>query len=305
MEKMLATLVLTRTDFPGLKVFSRGKVRDIYRTDGCLVMVATDRISVFDYVLGSGIPCKGQVLTKLSMFWFELLKDVVRNHFLSANPDDYPEQFHPFREQLAGRSMLVKAVEPIPIECVVRGYLSGSGWKEYQATGSVAGLPLPPGLQESGRLPEPIFTPATKATTGHDENISFEQMAAQIGPGLAETLREASLALYNKAAQHMEQCGIILADTKFEFGMDERGVLLIDEALTPDSSRFWPRESYRPGGPQFSFDKQFVRNHVEDIGWNKQPPAPVLPPEIVEQTASRYLEIFRRLTGREIDKFLT
>ncbi|MBI3894393.1 MAG: phosphoribosylaminoimidazolesuccinocarboxamide synthase [Acidobacteria bacterium] len=303
MEKMLATPVLTRTDFPGLEIFSRGKVRDIYQTDGCLVMIATDRISVFDYVLGSGIPFKGQVLTQLSIFWFDLLKEVVRNHFLSSNPDNYPESFHPFRKQLAGRSMLVQAVQPIPIECVVRGYLSGSGWKEYQGGGTVAGVPLPAGLRESDRLPAPIFTPATKAKTGHDENISFEQMVAQTGSGLAETLREVSLALYSKAARHAEQCGIILADTKFEFGIDEKGVLLIDEVLTPDSSRFWPRESYQPGGPQFSFDKQYVRNYVEAIGWNKQPPAPDLPPEIVEQTTSRYLEIFRRLTGREIDKF--
>ncbi|MBI4460267.1 MAG: phosphoribosylaminoimidazolesuccinocarboxamide synthase [Acidobacteria bacterium] len=300
MEKISATPVLTRTDFPGLEIFSRGKVRDIYRTGESLVMVATDRISVFDYVLGSGIPFKGQVLTQLSMFWFDRLKAVVHNHFLSANVDDYPQPFRRFREQLAGRSMLVKAVKPIPVECVVRGYLSGSAWKEYQTSGSVTGVPLPAGLRESDRLPEPIFTPATKATTGHDENISLAEMAAQVGQELATKLKETSIALYKEAARHTERCGILLADTKFEFGLDDKGVVLIDEVLTPDSSRFWPRETYQPGKPQFSFDKQYVRDYVEGIGWNKQPPAPALPPEVVEQTASRYLEIFRRLTGHEL-----
>ena len=301
MENRLTIPVLTKTDFPGIEICSRGKVRDIYRAGGHLVLVATDRISAFDSVLGTGIPRKGHVLTQLSIFWFEFLKDVVRNHFLSANLDDYPEAFRRFREQLEGRSMLVKAARPVPMECVVRGYLSGSGWKDYQASGGIAGLALPPGLKESDRLSEPVFTPATKAATGHDENISLKQMADQIGRSLAQTLQELSIALYLKAARHAEQRGILLADTKFEFGTDEAGILLIDEVLTPDSSRFWPREGYRPGGPQASFDKQYVRDYVESIGWNKQPPAPALPPEVVEQTASKYVEIFRRLTGRELD----
>jgi phosphoribosylaminoimidazole-succinocarboxamide synthase len=284
-----------------VEIFSRGKVRDIYRADGGLMMIATDRISAFDCVLGSGIPHKGRVLTQVSIFWFEFLKNVVRNHFLSAAVEDYPEPFRRYREPLEGRSMWVKAARTVPIECVVRGYLSGSGWKEYQATGRIAGSPLPPGLRESSQLPEPIFTPATKATSGHDENISFERMAEQVGGGLAEQLRDLSLAIYRTAAERAGQCGIILADTKFEFGTDEAGILLIDEVLTPDSSRFWPSDRYRPGGPQPSFDKQSVRDYVESIGWNKQPPAPALPPEVVEQTALNYLEIFRRLTGRELN----
>ena len=300
MENVLSSPVVTRTDFPGVEILFRGKVRDIYKADGRLVMVATDRISAFDCVLGSGIPCKGQVLTQLSIFWFEFLKGIVRNHFLSANPADYPPSFRRFRDELEGRSMLVKAVRAIPVECVVRGYLSGSGWKEYQATGATAGMTLPAGLRESYRLSEPIFTPATKASTGHDENISFGQMQTQIGASLAAKLRDLSMALYQKASQHAEQCGIILADTKFEFGEDETGVLLIDEALTPDSSRFWPRDAYRPGGPQASLDKQYVRDYLESITWNKQPPAPALPPAVVEQTALKYLEIFRLLAGRQL-----
>ena len=300
MEKAQTAVVLTETDFPGVKPIARGKVRDIYPADGRLLLVATDRISTFDCVLATGIPLKGMVLTQLSVFWFAFLRDIIRNHFLSADPKEYPEPFPRFREQLEGRSMLVKTARPFPIECVVRGYLSGSSWKEYQATGSTAGLVLPGGLRESDRLSEPLFTPATKATTGHDENISFEQMADRIGRELAGKLRDWSFALYEKASQHAEQCGVILADTKFEFGMDEEGVLLIDEALTPDSSRFWSRSGYRPGGPQPSFDKQYVRDYVETIGWNKQPPAPALPPEVVEQTTQKYLEIFRRLTGREL-----
>jgi phosphoribosylaminoimidazole-succinocarboxamide synthase len=300
MKSVLSSPVVTVTDFPGAEILFRGKVRDIYKADGRLLMVATDRISAFDCVLGSGIPFKGQVLTQLSIFWFEFLQDIIRNHFLSANADDYPSPFGRYRDELEGRSMLVKAVRPIPVECVVRGYISGSGWKEYQAGGVAAGIPLPAGLRESDRLNQPIFTPATKAQTGHDENISFQQMGAQIGAPLAAKLRDISLALYQKAARHAEQCGIILADTKFEFGQDESGVLLIDEALTPDSSRFWPRDAYRPGGPQASLDKQYVRDYLESIAWNKQPPAPALPPEVVEQTAMKYLEIFRLLTGRQL-----
>jgi len=284
-----------------MKLHSRGKVRDIYQAEGSLVMIATDRISVIDYVLGSGIPCKGHVLTQLSVFWFEFLREIVRNHFLSADPADYPQPFPRFRDQLEGRSMRVKDARPFPVECVVRGYLSGSGWKDYKESGCIAGMPLPAGLRESDRLSEPLFTPATKATSGHDENISFERMASVIGRTTAETLRDLSIRLYLRAAQHAERQGIILADTKFEFGTDEAGILLIDEVLTPDSSRFWPREGYRPGGPQPSFDKQYVRDYVESIGWNKQPPSPALPPEVVEQTTSKYLEIFRRLTGRDLN----
>jgi phosphoribosylaminoimidazole-succinocarboxamide synthase len=301
MKNLLSSPVITQTDFEGLPVLFRGKVRDIYKSAGQLVLVATDRISAFDFVLATGIPYKGQVLTQLSIFWFDFLKDIVRNHFLSADPAQYPAPFAPFREVLAGRSMLVKSVRAIPVECVVRGYISGSGWKEYQTSGSMAGLVLPKGLRESDRLSEPIFTPATKATSGHDENISFQQMADQIGSAKATKLRDYSVALYEKASRHAEKCGIILADTKFEFGEDDEGLLLIDEALTPDSSRFWPRDTYKPGGPQSSLDKQYVRDYLESIRWNKQPPAPSLPHEVAEQTALKYLEIYRLLTGRELN----
>ena len=300
MNRILSSPVILSTDFPGAKLFSRGKVRDIYEAGNRLILVATDRISAYDSVLGTGIPGKGEILTQLSIFWFELLHDIVPHHFLSADPGDYPEPFGQYRDQLSNRSMLVKAADPVLIECVVRGYLSGSGWKEYRASGSTSGVRLPGGLRESDRLSEPIFTPSSKAQSGHDENISFGQMADQIGQGLAEQLRDVSLALYQRAARHAENCGILLADTKFEFGVDETGVLLIDEVLTPDSSRFWPREGYQPGGPQPSFDKQYVRDYVESIGWNKQPPVPTLPPEVVEQTTFKYLEIYRLLTGREL-----
>jgi phosphoribosylaminoimidazole-succinocarboxamide synthase len=292
--------VITETNFPGLSVLFRGKVRDIYQADGKLLLVATDRISAFDSVLPTGIPHKGAVLTQLSTFWFDFLKDVIRNHYISGAPDDYPEAFQPYRDILAKRSMLVKAVRAIPVECVVRGYISGSGWKEYKTSGAVCGNPLPQGLRESDRLSEPIFTPSTKAQTGHDENISLQQMSNQIGAALSEQLRDVSIALYERAARHAEACGIILADTKFEFGQDDAGVLLIDEALTPDSSRFWPRDAYRPGGPQPSLDKQYVRDYLESIGWNKQPPAPPLPEEVVDQTSFKYLEIFRLLTGKQL-----
>ena len=296
----MSSAVLTQVDLPGVKVSARGKVRDIFRADGCLVMVASDRISAYDCILGSGIPFKGRVLTQLSIFWFDYLKDVVRNHLISADPREFPDPFPKFRDQLEGRSMLVKAAKPVPIECVVRGYLSGSGWKEYQATGHTSGVAFLDGLKESDRLSEPVFTPATKAVSGHDENISYAHMSDRVGTDLAAQLREYSFAVYTAASRHAEQNGIILADTKFEFGTDEHGVLLIDEVLTPDSSRFWPRDGYRPGGPQPSFDKQYVRDYVDSIGWNKQPPAPALPPEVVEQTTKKYLEIFRRLTGRDL-----
>jgi phosphoribosylaminoimidazole-succinocarboxamide synthase len=301
MPSITSHRVVNKTEFPGVNVLFRGKVRDMYKTGDKLLMVATDRISAFDFVLGSGIPYKGEVLTQLSIFWFDFLKEIVRNHFLTADVDQFPAPFPQFREDLAGRTMLVKSVNAIPIECVVRGYISGSSWKEYQSDGRTAGITLPKGLRESDRLTEPMFTPATKAQSGHDENISFEQMASQIGADLAGRLRDISVQLYQRASQHAEARGIILADTKFEFGQDDEGIMLIDEALTPDSSRFWPRESYRPGGPQSSLDKQFVRDYLESIGWNKQPPAPALPTEVVEQTAMKYLEIYRLLTGRQLN----
>ncbi len=293
--------VLTMTELPGVPIVSRGKVRDIYRADGRLVLVATDRISAYDVVFEEGIPRKGQVLTQLSVFWFEVLAGMVRHHFLTANPREYPQPYASFEGQLEGRSMLVKQACPFPVECVVRGYLSGSGWKEYKAGGAIAGMPLPAGLRESDQLSEPLFTPATKATVGHDENISFDQMADQIGKSDAETLRDLSIAIYLRAARHAERQGIILADTKFEFGTDDEGILLIDEVLTPDSSRFWPRHGYQPGGSQPSFDKQYVRDYVDSVGWNRQPPAPALPPEVIAQTTSKYVEIYRRITGRDLD----
>jgi phosphoribosylaminoimidazole-succinocarboxamide synthase len=296
----MSSAVLTQVELPGVNVSARGKVRDIFPADGRLVMVASDRISAYDCILGTGIPHKGRVLTQLSIFWFDFLKDLVRNHFLTADPREFPEPFPKFHDQLEGRSMLVKAAKPVPIECVVRGYLSGSGWKEYQATGRTSGVPLPSGLKESDRLSEPIFTPATKAVSGHDENISYPQMKDRIGADLSAQLRDYSLEIYSVAARHAERNGIILADTKFEFGTDENGILLIDEALTPDSSRFWPKESYQPGTSQLSFDKQYVRDYVESIGWNKQPPAPELPRDVVDQTTKKYLEIYKRLTGRNL-----
>lgn len=282
-----------------------GKVRDIYDFGDRLLIVATDRISAFDYVLGSGIPDKGRVLTQLSAFWFERTRTIVGNHLLSTDPADYPDDAAAEREMLAGRSMLVRKTAPLPIECVARGYLSGSGWKEYAATGNVCGIRLPPGLVESEQLPQPIFTPATKAASGHDVNICEADAAKLIGPSLVAKLRDLTLRLYEEGARHGESCGIIVADTKFEFGLlpDARRppterLLLIDEALTPDSSRFWPADRYRPGGPQPSFDKQFVRDYLERIRWNKQPPVPSLPDDIVASTRERYLEAFSRLTGR-------
>jgi phosphoribosylaminoimidazole-succinocarboxamide synthase len=283
----------------------RGKVRDVYGVnDDRLLIVATDRISAFDYVLGSGIPDKGRILTQLSLFWFEFLRDVVPHHMISADASDYPSAVAPYRDSLQGRSMLVRRTTPVPIECVARGYLSGSGWKEYSRTGSVCGLPLPPGLRQSDQLPVPLFTPATKAESGHDENISEDRAAELVGSPTVARLRELTITLYTRAAAHAESRGIILADTKFEFGWtgpDRAGeLILIDEALTPDSSRFWPRGEYRPGGPQPSFDKQFVRDYLEQIQWNKQPPVPALPDEVVQRTRAKYLEAFRLLTGREL-----
>jgi phosphoribosylaminoimidazole-succinocarboxamide synthase len=292
---------LLETHLSGIPRIGNGKVRDLYSVGDDLLLVATDRISAFDHVLGSGIPGKGQILTQISLFWFEFLASTVPNHLIQSEVDVFPLRLAPFREQLRGRSMLVKRAQMFPVECVVRGYLSGSGWKDYQATGSVCGVPLPAGLRESERLPEPIFTPASKSLNGeHDENISFEDMCGRIGPRDAETLRDYSFAIYNRAAEHAEQCGLILADTKFEFGRVGDVILLGDEVLTPDSSRYWPLEGYAPGGPQSSFDKQFVRDYLEEIRWNKQPPAPALPAEIVERTQEKYLEAYRLLTGKTL-----
>ena len=290
---------LLTSSVPGGNLVSRGKVRDIYATDEALILVATDRISAFDCVLSPGIAGRGEILTRLSTFWFRRFADMAPNHILAAELEDFPEPYnrHP---ELAGRSVLVKRLEPIPVECVARGYLAGSGWKEYRESGAVCGIALPPGLQESSALSEPIFTPATKAVDGHDENISFEQMADIVGGEIASRLRDLTLELYTAAAGYARERGIIIADTKFEFGFDEEGrIVWMDEALTPDSSRFWPADDYRPGGPQASFDKQFVRDWLEAAGWSKEPPAPTLPPEVVEGTLARYREAFRLLTGTD------
>ena len=294
-----------QTDFPALRRFRTGKVRDVYDLGDTLLLVATDRISAFDYVLGSGIPDKGKVLTQLSAFWFERLADVVPNHFLTLDVARFPAAAQPYAEVLRGRTMLTRRTRPLDIECVARGYLSGSGWKEYRERGTVCGIPLRAGLRESDRLPTPIFTPATKAASGHDINIDEAEATRQLGDAaLFARLRDTTLDLYRRASVHAEACGIILADTKFEFGWigapGGSELILIDEALTPDSSRFWPRDAYRPGGPQPSFDKQFVRDYLESIRWNKQPPVPPLPDEVVQRTRGKYLEAFRRLTGREL-----
>ncbi len=291
--------VLKETQFAGLVPSARGKVRDIYDLGDQLLIVATDRLSAFDVILPTPIPDKGRVLTQLSLFWFDLLKNLVPNHVLSAT--DFPAPFDKFKDDLAGRSMIVRKTRPLPIECVVRGYVSGSAWKDYRATGKICGIALPAGLRESGRLPEPIFTPATKAATGHDENVSFEQAAELIGKELAEKVRAVSLEIYRRAADYAEPRGVILADTKFEFGLLGNGLIWIDEALTPDSSRFWAAAQYNPGGPQPSFDKQFVRDYLERIRWPKTPPGPELPAEVVAATRAKYREAFRLLAGRELD----
>ncbi|HLH09421.1 MAG TPA: phosphoribosylaminoimidazolesuccinocarboxamide synthase [Terriglobales bacterium] len=294
---------LLKTNFPDLELFASGKVRDVYSIGkDRLLFIATDRISAFDYVLASGIPLKGKVLTQMSLFWFEFLKGTVSNHVVTANVDQYPPELQKYRDQLSGRSMLVVRAEMFPVECVARGYLSGSGWKEYKATGSVSGIKLPVGLRESDKLPEPIFTPATKATTGHDENISFAQMQNIIGQDLATKLRDLTLKIYSTAANYASGRGIIIADTKFEFGKTEEGIVLADEVLTPDSSRFWPADQYKPGATQESFDKQYVRDYLEEIRWNKQPPAPALPVSVVAKTSEKYVDAYRKLTGRELGK---
>jgi len=294
--------VLLHTDFPELELHASGKVRDIYQLDGKhLLFVATDRISAFDYVLATGIPHKGRVLTQLSLFWFEFLRDLVHNHLVTADVDRYPGPARKYGDQLRGRSMMVLCANMIPVECVVRGYISGSAWKEYKASGRVCGIDLPTGLKESDKLPQPIFTPAIKATTGHDENISFEEMSRIAGAERSRQLRDLSLSIYTKAADYARQKGIIIADTKFEFGITPHGITLADEVLTPDSSRFWPADAYQPGRAQDSYDKQYVRDYLEEIRWNKQPPAPALPPDVARKTSEKYLEAYHRLTGQELD----
>jgi len=302
MSPQLLDPVLLRTDFPELKLHASGKVRDVYELDReHLLFVATDRISAFDYVLATGIPHKGRVLTQISLFWFDFLRDLVPNHVVTADVVRYPAPAQEYADQLRGRSTLVMRAEMIPVECVVRGYISGSAWKEYKASGRVCGIELPAGLKESGKLPQPIFTPATKATSGHDENIPFDEMTRIVGVELSRQLRDISLKIYREAADYALQKGIIIADTKFEFGMTSKGITLADEVLTPDSSRFWPADKYQPGRAQESYDKQYVRDYLEEIRWNKQPPAPALPAEVARRTSEKYLEAFRQLTGQELD----
>jgi phosphoribosylaminoimidazole-succinocarboxamide synthase len=294
-----AAAPLLETHLPGVKLWRRGKVRDVYDLGDRLLVVATDRISAFDVVLPTGIPGKGVLLTQLSLFWFRLLARVTRNHLLTAEVDEYGPALAPFRDQLQGRSMMVIKAEPFPVECVVRGYLVGSGWKDYRATGSVCGIALPPGLRESERLDPPLFTPSTKAEHGHDENISFAEVERQLGAARAAELQRLSLEIYARARAHAETRGIILADTKFEFGLHDGEVVWIDEALTPDSSRFWPADGYAPGRAQPSFDKQYVRDYLDTLGWDKQPPGPTLPEEVVRRTLDKYLEAHARHTGVE------
>ena len=303
---MTSSPPILQTTLAGRPPDRQGKVRDIYTLGDELLIVATDRISAFDYVLGSGIPDKGKVLTQISAFWFDRTRAIVANHIVSTDPSSYPEAARADAALLRGRSMLVRRTQPLPIECVARGYLSGSGWKDYVATGALCGITLPRGLRESERLPEPIFTPATKAESGHDINISEAQAAELVSPAVLARVRALTLRLYAEGSAHAEQCGIIVADTKFEFGIlpgsgpEEDRIILIDEVLTPDSSRFWPRDRYEPGGAQPSFDKQFVRDYLERIRWNKQPPVPSLPEEVVMKTREKYVEAFTRLTGREL-----
>jgi len=293
--------LILESNLPGLELIRRGKVRDVYAVGADkLLIVASDRISAFDVILGSGIPDKGRILTQISLFWFEYLKGFVPNHLISANVDEYPAELQQYREQIEGRSMFVHRAKMVDVECVARGYISGSGWKDYKQTGAICGIYLPSGLRESDRLPAPIFTPATKAQSGHDENISFETAAESIGVELATRLRDLTLGIYDRASAFAETRGIILADTKFEFGFVGSQLVLGDEVLTPDSSRFWPRASYAPGGAQPSYDKQFVRDYLESITWNKQYPGPVLPEEVVIKTREKYLEAYRVLTGRSL-----
>jgi phosphoribosylaminoimidazole-succinocarboxamide synthase len=302
MSPNLLDPVLLQTDFPDLHLHASGKVRDVYQLDNeQLLFVATDRISAFDYVLATGIPHKGRVLSQMSLFWFDLLSDIVPNHLITADVEKYPQALQKYADQLRGRSMLVRRAEMFPVECVVRGYISGSAWKEYKATGKVCGIELPAGLREADAFPEPIFTPSTKATSGHDENIPFSRMCEILGAENASYLRELTLRIYKKAASFARQRGIIIADTKFEFGRTAKGITLADEVLTPDSSRFWPADTYAPGGAQESYDKQYVRDYLEQIRWNKQPPAPALPAEVAGRTSEKYLEAYLQLTGHKLD----
>jgi phosphoribosylaminoimidazole-succinocarboxamide synthase len=294
--------VLLETDFPDLRLHASGKVRDVYELDDeRLLFVATDRISAFDYVLATGIPHKGEVLNQMSLFWFDFLSDIVANHLVTADVARYPENLQKYADHLRGRSMIVRRAQMYPVECVVRGYISGSAWKEYKATGKVCGIDLPEGLRESEAFPEPVFTPSTKATSGHDENISFAKMCEIVGNEAASTLRDLTLRVYKKAAEYARQRGIIIADTKFEFGRTARGITLADEVLTPDSSRFWPADKYEPGRSQESYDKQYVRDYLEEIHWNKQPPAPALPAEVARRTSEKYLDAYFQITGRKLD----
>lgn len=291
---------LFETDLPGIPLLARGKVRDIYDLGESLLIVATDRLSAFDVVMPNPIPDKGRVLTQLSLFWFDLLKDVIENHLITAEVDQFPPSLQPFRDQLAGRSMVVKRAEVVRMECVVRGYLAGSGWKEYRQQGTVCGIALPAGMRESDPLPAPIFTPATKADSGHDENLTPAQAAALVGEETFRFLEARSLAIYQQAADYARARGIIIADTKFEFGRYQDRLILVDEVLTPDSSRFWPLDDYQPGRSQASFDKQPVRDYLEASGWDKNPPAPSLPDEVVAGARARYRQAYRLLTGREL-----
>ena len=302
MSPELLDSVLLQTAFPDLQLHASGKVRDVYSVgDQQLLFVATDRISAFDYILATGIPHKGRVLSQISLFWFDYLADIVPNHLITADVDQYPQAVRKYADQLRGRSMLVHRAEMFPVECVVRGYISGSAWKEYKTTSKVSGITLPAGLKESDAFPEPIFTPSTKATSGHDENISFDQMCEIVGVETASHLRDLTLRVYKKAAAYALHRGIIIADTKFEFGRTPKGITLADEVLTPDSSRFWPADKYAPGRPQDSYDKQYVRDYLEQIHWNKQPPAPALPAEVARHTSEKYLEAYFQLTGHRLD----
>jgi phosphoribosylaminoimidazole-succinocarboxamide synthase len=295
-------VLLHESSLPGIELFSRGKVRDVYKAGaGQLLVIATDRLSAFDVVMAQAIPDKGRVLNQISCFWFDFLKNATKTHFITASLDEYPGEFRPYAEQLEGRSMLVVKAQPFPIECIVRGYLAGSGWKDYRASGAVCGIQLPAGLQESSKLDPPLFTPSTKATSGHDENISWDAMVATVGLKVAQELRAKSLAVYERGRAYAESRGIIIADTKFEWGLWGDEIILIDEVLTPDSSRFWPQQGYQPGRSQPSFDKQFVRDYLETTGWNKQPPPPPLPPDVVRSTSEKYGEAHQRLTGRSLD----
>jgi phosphoribosylaminoimidazole-succinocarboxamide synthase len=304
-RKIFPVSALLTTNLGATPLLGRGKVRDLYAVTGAgqdaLLLVATDRISAFDHVLGSGISGKGKILTQISLFWFDFFKDLVPNHLIAAEVSEFPPALQPYADQLEGRSMLVKRARMFPVECVARGYLAGSGWKEYRESGTVCGIPLPPGLDNGSRLPEPLFTPATKSQDGaHDENIPYAAAEKLVGAENAAELRRLTLEIYRRAAAHAESCGLILADTKFEFGRIQEGIILADEVLTPDSSRFWEGAAWKPGGAQPSFDKQYVRDYLESIHWNKQAPAPGLPDAVVERTRAKYLEAFRRLTGREI-----